>query len=145
MNVRALSGHGMSGSEHVSGHIDDWDQQIKHHIKQQAQQVANQECDADASPLSVTVSSGSWRVKLLLIGDWDAANLFVADQWSLKQDDATVTYEVDETDPMSEIRARLDDAIVDTVAAEMPFDADMMDLRSLSWYDSRDAHFKLEL
>lgn len=146
MRIDNVSGHGMASAETVSGQIDDWDAQLQHHIQQQAQQVATQECDADASPTSCDVMPNKWTVELLLLGDeWDSGDLFVADSWKYRNDDVRVTYKVDETDSMAQIRERLEDTLMPLVVDETPFDESMLQLQSVTWDNDRHSHFKFDL
>jgi hypothetical protein len=146
MIINNVSAHGMSGAETVSGQIDDWDAQLEHHVQQQAQQVATQECDADASPTSCDVMAGTWSVELLLLGDeWDSGDLFVADSWKYRADDVRVSYKIDETDAMAQIRDRLEDALIPLVVDRTPFEDNMLNLQSVSWDNDRHSHFKFDL
>lgn len=147
MKTDEPSGHGMGhGAEGLSGQIESWDKQLEHHIKQQAQQVANQECDVDASPISCKIKVGEWVVELMLLGDdWDCGDLFAADKWTYRSDQTTVTYSVDETDPMEEIRERLTDSLRPLVADKTPFSEDMLSFSKTTWNDDTYDHYRFDI
>jgi len=138
MEVSKLTAKGNSAvPDTVSATIDDWrGEQVKHHIQQQAKQIAQDNIDVAHNVTRIYVNPSGWDINAVVLSqskDDTMRELFAADAWDWDEDESKVTYYNDvETDVQEEIRKRTEEAILDEVASELPFQRDMLDLNSVT-------------
>lgn len=123
------SGRPNMSSGSLSANIEDWGStNVRHHIRQQGIQIAQQEIDLAHDVTKVHASGGGWDVKAILLVSDDTdrddllGELFVADNWKWTDDKAMVQYYNDaETDQQKQVRERAGEAVAEQVAAESDF------------------------
>lgn len=105
---------------------------MKHHIQQQAVQIAQNHIDLPHNVVKVHANPGGWDVDAVVLAQDEEdkmKELFAADDWKWSEDESKVTYYNDvETDAQEEIRERTEQAILDEIVPEIPFERCMLDL-----------------
>ena len=138
VEISKLSAHGNSAiPDIVTVVVDDWrGTQVKHHIEQQAIQIAQDNIDVAHNVTKIHATAGGWDIDAVVLSQDDGdtmAELFSADAWDWNEDESKVTYYRDvETDVQEEIRERTEEALLDEIASEIPFKRDMLDLGSVT-------------
>jgi len=141
METSNLSAQGNSAiADTLNVTIDDWQgAQVKHHIQQQAIQIAQNNIDLPHNVVKVHCSPGGWDIVAIVLAQDEndkMAELFTADDWKWKKDKSEVSYYNDaETDVQEEIRDRTEEAILDEIVPEIPFTRDMLDLSHVTIRD----------
>lgn len=84
----------------VSVVIDNWrGAQVKHHIQQQAIQIAQNNIDEPHNVTKIHVNPGGWDIDAVVLAqdeDDTMAELFSADSWDWSEDESEVTYYLDD-------------------------------------------------
>ena len=120
--------------------VDDWQgAQVKHHIQQQAIQIAQNNIDLPHNVTKIHANPGGWDIEAVVLSQDEndtMAELFAADDWGWKEEKSEVSYYLDtETDVQEEIRERTEEAILDEIIPEIPFKRDMLDLSHVTIRD----------
>lgn len=137
------SGHPNASSGNLSAHVEDWGQSnVRHHIRQQGIQIAQNKIDMPHDVTKVHAAGSGWDVKAVLLVDDDTATddllgeLFAADSWKYDKDEATVQYYNDaETDQQEQVRQRAGDAVAEQVADETAFDTGILAVSGVTIQD----------
>lgn len=149
MDLGSIKSNGLStGAETVSVDVERWSDNLRHHLRQQAVQIGQNNIDVPHDVTSITAARPYWTVKAVLLSDWEMGDLFVADSWRYTVDgdgeDVTVTYEGDNTDPRDQILDRVEDAVAEEIAEETKLEVDMLDLVNVRLNEHHDS-VKFEL
>lgn len=139
----SASGHPNQSAGNLTVVVENWgSSNVRHHIRQQGIQIAQQEIDVPHDVTKVYAGISGWDVKaVLLVGDDDdpddlLGEMFSANSWNYDPDEATVQYYRDkETDQQEQIRERACEAVAEQVEQESDFDEDILSAGSVTIRD----------